>query len=200
VKPLLIAILVALSATAGRGQAGASTEATAVLAGGCFWGVELTFEHVRGVRSVTSGFARYRTADGSASAAPVEAVQVVYDPAVVSYRQLLDVFFLIAHDPTSRDRQGPDAGPEYRAIVYYETDDQKAAVDAYVAELGASGMFRRPIVTEIQPLRRFVVAEPFHQDYGSRHPNEPYIVQNDAPKLALLRQRFPALYQGQRAP
>ena len=175
-------------------------ESTAILAGGCFWGVEMTFEHVRGVRSVTSGFARYRTADGSASAAPVEAVQIVYDPSVVTYRQLLEVFFAIAHDPTSRDRQGPDAGPEYRAIVYHDDAEQKATADAYVGELGASGRFQRPIVTEIQPLRRFVAAEAFHQDYGARHPNEPYIVQNDAPKLLALRQKFPALYVDRRAP
>jgi len=173
---------------------------TAVLAGGCFWGVELTFEHVRGVRSVTSGFARYAMPDGTASPVAVEAVQIVYDPARVSYRQLLEVFYTIAHDPTSRDRQGPDAGPEYRAIAYYQTHEQQTAIASYVAELRGSGGVTRPIVTETQPLRRFVPAEPFHQDYGARHPDAPYVVQNDLPKLKNLRTRYPALYQEERAP
>lgn len=173
---------------------------TAVLAGGCFWGVELTFEHVRGVRSVTSGFARYAMPDGTASPVAVEAVQIVYDPAHVSYRQLLEVFYRVAHDPTSRDRQGPDAGPEYRAIAYYQSPEQQSAIASYVSELRGNGVFARPIVTETQRLRRFVQAEPFHQDYGARHPNEPYVVQNDLPKLKTLRARYPALYQEERAP
>jgi methionine-S-sulfoxide reductase len=167
-------------------------EATAVFAGGCFWGVEAVFEHVRGVQSVTSGYARY---SGNDSPDLVEAVRVSYDPSRVTYRQLLDVFFFAAHDPTTRDRQGPDAGPEYRAAVLYQDGPQREAAEAYVAELTRVGKFPRPIVTEVRSLSAFRVAEPFHQDYAARHPADPYIVQNDAPKLARLQQLFPALYQ-----
>jgi peptide-methionine (S)-S-oxide reductase len=160
-----------------------------VLAGGCFWGVEEVYEHIRGVRSVTSGYA-----DGI-----VEAVRIVYDPEAVSYRELLEVFFSIAHDPTSRDRQGPDAGPEYRAVVYYDGAAQETAARHLVGELTNTHAYAKPIVTEIRPLGTFRVAEPFHQDYAARHPNDPYIVINDLPKLERLRRSFPKLYREQRA-
>jgi peptide-methionine (S)-S-oxide reductase len=126
----------------------------------------------------------------------VEAVRVVYDPSVVTYRQLLEVFFRVAHDPTLRDHQGPDYGPEYRAIVYYGNPEERAAVQDYMERLVREGLIARPIVTEVQPLGSFEIAEPFHQNYAERHPSDPYIVINDHPKLERLRRAFPALYQG----
>lgn len=175
-----------------RGLPASATETTAVFAGGCFWGVEAVFEHVRGVTSVTSGYARYSGTDSPKS---VEAVRVAYDPSRVTYRQLLEVFFLVAHDPTTRDRQGPDAGPEYRAAVLHQDGAEREAAEAYVTELTRAGKFPRPIVTEVRSLAGFRIAEAFHQDYAARHPADPYIVQNDAPKLARLQQLFPTLYQ-----
>ena len=178
-------------------QATPGGDATVVLAGGCFWGVEAVFEHVRGVRSATSGFARYAN---PASPVPIEAVRIVFAPSQVSQRQLLEVFFLIAHDPTTRDRQGPDSGPEYRAVVFFQSPPERAAADSYIAELTASHRFARPIVTEVRALAGFTVAPDGHQDYGSRHRDDAYVVRNDAPKLVALQQRFPQLYQKQRAP
>jgi peptide-methionine (S)-S-oxide reductase len=173
--------------------------ATIVLAGGCFWGTEAVFEHLRGVRSVTSGFARYWKSP-SANQVPIEAVRVVYDPSQITYQQLLEVFFTVAHDPTSRDRQGPDAGPEYRAVVFYEASRERDIAAAYVAELARAQRFARPIVTEVRALTGFEIAPAFHQDYAARHPSDPYIVQNDAPKLVQLEKAFPGLYTNHRAP
>ena len=171
-------------------------EATAVFAGGCFWGVEMVFEHLRGVRSATAGYARWGTPGQTASGQiPVEAVKVVYDPTRLSYRQLLEVFFAVAHDPTSRDRQGPDAGPEYRAIVFVADPAERRTADEYLAELTGRKAFAGPIVTEVQPLGDFRVAETFHQDFARRNPTAPYIVVNDLPKLARLRRAFPGLYR-----
>jgi peptide-methionine (S)-S-oxide reductase len=167
------------------------TEATAVLAGGCFWGVEAVFEHVGGVRTVTSGYARY----GGAPTRRLEAIRIVYDPAEVTYRQLLEVFFLVAHDPTSRDRQGPDVGPEYRGVVLYQEEAERAQAARYIAELTAAAHFRGQIVTEVRALEGFTVAEASHQDFAARNPNHPYVLQNDVPKLVRLQQLFPALYQ-----
>jgi peptide-methionine (S)-S-oxide reductase len=155
----------------------------AVFAGGCYWGVEAVFEHVRGVTAATSGFV-----DG------VESVVVEYDPSAVTYRQLLEVFFRVAHDPTSRDRQGPDAGPEYRAIVFHGNAAQRAEAEAYIEELRRSAVFATPIVTELQRLGAFHPAPPDQQDYAARNPTQPYIVINDQPKLDHLRREFPQLY------
>lgn len=175
--------------------------ATLVLAGGCFWGVEAVFEHLRGVHSVTSGYAHYGARTSSVrSQIPIEAVRIVYDPVRITHRQLLEIFFAVAHDPTSRDRQGPDVGPEYRAVIFYESQEERRSSDEYRAELSRLGRFARPIVTEVQRLASFAVAEPFHQDYAARHPDEPYIQQNDQPKLLRLKQQFPALYREERAP
>ena len=173
-------------------------EATLVLAGGCFWGVEAVFEHVRGVRAVVSGFAR--PSDAEPGFVPVEAVRVSYDPSSVTPSQLLTIFYTVAHDPTSRDRQGPDVGPEYRAIVFYQTGEVRQAAVAAAAEFTHSAQRARPVVTEIRPLGTFDLAESFHQDYSSRHPNDPYVTINDLPKVAALKHRFPTLYQDQRAP
>jgi peptide-methionine (S)-S-oxide reductase len=175
--------------------------ATAVLAGGCFWGTEAVFEHLRGVVSVTSGFARPAGSGGDlAKWVPVEAVQVVYDPSRITYRQLLEVFFTVAHDPTSRDRQGPDEGAEYRAVAFYQTPAEHEAINAYVVELKNAKRFARPIVTEVRSFGKFTAAPELHQDYGRKHPDDGYIVQNDAPKLVSLKQSFPALYVAQAAP
>ena len=184
-----------------RAPPGGAVLAEAVLAGGCFWGVEAVFEHVRGVHSVTSGFARYEDLQPAAKVSvPVEAVRIVYDPSRITYRQLLEVFFTVAHDPTSRDRQGPDEGPEYRAVVLYQAAPEGMAADAFKAELARSGRFVGPIVTEVRPLGAFTVADASHQDYGARHPTDAYVVRNDAPKLVRLQESYPALYQTRRTP
>ena len=187
---LLIGVAIRFSpAASGRS---ASDSKTVVLAGGCFWGVEAVFEHVRGVKSVTSGYA---TADGSDRKGFAEAVRIVYDPAQIRYEQLLEVFFLVAHDPTQVDRQGPDVGPRYRSIVFVADDAERRIVGDYLDSLRTHATFTTPIVTEIAALRSFRIAEDFHQDYAQRHPQSAYVVVNDLPKLAALRRRFPALYR-----
>jgi peptide-methionine (S)-S-oxide reductase len=192
-----VALALACSPSPGVGQ---SHQATAVFAGGCFWGVESVFEHVRGVRSATAGYSGGSVADPSyelvetGGTGHAESVRVVYDPAEVSYRQLLEVFFLVAHDPTTRDRQGPDAGSQYRAIVFYQDSVQREIVRSYIAELTAHRALPGPIVTEVRPFQAFYQAEGYHQHYAARHPTQLYIVINDAPKVARLRRLFPALY------
>ena len=174
---------------------------TAVFAGGCFWGVEGVFEHVKGVISATSGYA-----GGSANAPSyeevssgttghAESVRVVFDPSRITYAQLLQVFFLVVHDPTELDRQGPDVGTQYRSLVLYRDPAQRQAAEAYVAELTRTKAFDRPIVTRIQPLDAFYPAEVYHQHFMALHPDYPYIAYNDAPKLVRLQQRFPGWYQ-----
>lgn len=176
-------------------------DAVAVLAGGCFWGTEYVFEHVRGVRSVVSGFATdVAKEDKPGLPVAVEAVKIVYDPAVLSYKQLLDVFFQVAHDPTTRDRQGPDEGPEYRAVVFTQNPAEASTAGGYVVDLGTSKRFARPVVTEVRALGQFTVAGTFHQDYSVRHLTDGYVVQNDIPKLEHLKREFPSLYQEKRAP
>ena len=175
---------------------------TAVFAGGCFWGVEGVFEHVRGVQSATAGYAGGTVAAPSyeevstGSTGHAESVRVIYNPSRVSYDQLLQVFFTVAHDPTELNRQGPDVGTQYRSAVFYRTPAQKAAVEAYVARLRTSHAFAEPIVTQVAPLVRFNEAEAYHQRYMAQHPDAPYIVYNDAPKVAELKKRFSGLYQG----
>ena len=174
---------------------------TAVFAGGCFWGVEAVFDHVKGVVEATSGFAGGAVAKPSygdvstGDTGHAESVRVVYDPTQVSYEQLLRVFFLVAHDPTQLNRQGPDVGTQYRSVVFYRDSAQKRAAESYVAQLQQRHAFKRPIVTEIVPLRAFYEAEAYHQNYLEHHPNEPYIVINDAPKLVALRSAMPELYR-----
>lgn len=175
--------------------------ATAVFAGGCFWGTEFVFEHVRGVEMVVSGFAR-DPATGTAAGLPrpVEAVHVTYNADMVSYQQLLEIFFTVAHDPTTMDRQGPDAGPEYRAVVFAQGPIQAMAALQYISSLTASKKFSAPIVTQIKALDGFTAAEAIHQDYSFRHLTDGYVVQNDIPKLERLRKEFPALYRETRVP
>ena len=177
-----------------------ATEQTAVFAGGCFWGVDGVFKHVKGVTSVTSGYsggsektAQYETVSTGVTG-HAESVMITYDPGKISYSQLLKIFFLVAHDPTELNRQGPDVGTQYRSIVFYADDQQKKAAESYIAELNKNKTFADPIVTQMVPLNQFYPAEKYHQNFLERYPDYPYIVYNDLPKLAELRKQFPALY------
>jgi len=180
----------------------AASSDTAVFAGGCFWGVEAVFEHLKGVSSASSGYAGGSAPSpsyeevSSGSTGHAEAVLVVYDPAEISYDQLLQIFFTVAHDPTQLDRQGPDVGTQYRSAVFYRNAAQRQATERYIARMSEARVYQDPIVTEVAPLRAFHTAEAYHQDYLVRHPTQPYIVINDAPKLEHLRKAFPALYRG----
>jgi peptide-methionine (S)-S-oxide reductase len=182
--------------------AGGHTQ-VAVLAGGCFWGLQAVFEHVKGVEHVWAGYSggNADTADydivSEGESGHAESVKIVYDPAQVSYGQLLKVYFSVAHDPTQLDRQGPDVGKQYRSVVFYGDAAQKQVAQAYLAQLGKAGAFARPVVTELVPLKAFYTAEDYHQDYARLHPNDPYIVYNDAPKVAALKRMYPALYRPQ---
>ena len=175
---------------------------TAVFAGGCFWGVEAVFRHVKGVTSAVSGYAGgvAKSADyesvGSGTTGHAESVKVTYDPAKVSYGQLLTVFFSVAHDPTQLNRQGPDRGTQYRSAIFTTSDEQKRVAQAYVAQLDRAKAFGQPIVTEIVALPAFYPAEAYHQNYLALNPTQPYIVFNDLPKLANLKTQFPDLYSG----
>lgn len=209
--PTLFATLAACSSAAARDEglalpapavdaARASGDATAVFAGGCFWGVEGVFQHVRGVKSVRAGYAGGDAAhanyddvsDGDTGHA--ESVRVVYDPAQVSYGRLLQVFFSVVQDPTLRNRQGPDVGTQYRSAIFYASPEQKRVADAYVAQLSAARAFPGPIVTEVSPLKAFYPAEGYHQDYMRRNPDDRYIVVNDLPKVLALQRIYPDLY------
>ena len=188
----------ALAADSGPSERGArarSGSSEVVLAGGCYWGMEWLFEHVRGVKAVTSGHAIPVTAEGSRFAGAAEAVRIEYDSSVVSYRQLLDIFFSVAHDPTQLNRQGPDVGPNYRSIVFADGDTQRGVVRAYIDSLGAARVYPRPIVTQIAAMQSFEAAEPSEQHYAEHHPHSPYIMINDVPKVKALKKRFPSLYQ-----
>ncbi len=175
---------------------------TAVLAGGCFWGVQAVFEHVKGVTRVISGYSGgaketaryYKVSSGSTGHA--ESVQITYDPSQITYGQLLKVYFSVAHDPTELNRQGPDVGTQYRSAIFYSNDEQKRVASAYIAQIEAAKALSRPIVTQAVPLKAFYPAEAYHQDYVVHHPYEPYIVINDLPKLANLQRQFPNLYTG----
>ena len=182
------------------GKEAAAGERNAVFAGGCFWGVEAVFEHVRGVLHVESGYsggtaetAHYDKVSAGRTA-HAEAVRVTYDPSKVSYAQLLDVFFTVAHDPTELNRQGPDTGKQYRSAIFYADEEQRQAAEDYIKRANRAKAFKRPIVTQVVALEAFHEAEAYHQDYAARHPDQPYIVVNDLPKVEELRRRFPALY------
>jgi len=174
---------------------------TAVFAGGCFWGVEAVFEHLNGVSTAISGYAggKLRSPSyemvSSGTTGHAESVLVVYDPSRISYEQLLQVFFTVAHDPTQIDRQGPDVGTQYRSAIFYRNDAQRDAAKRYIARLEAAKIYRDSIVTELAPLDTFNEAEVYHQDYLAHHPHQPYIVINDQPKLEALQRQFPALYR-----
>lgn len=178
----------------------AKGEQTAVFAGGCFWGIEAVFEHIKGVSNVTSGYSgdTAKTADyemvSSGRTKHAEAVKIIFDPAQVSYEQLLKVFFSVAHDPTELNRQTPDIGTQYRSAIFYSNDEQKRLTESYIAELTKAKTFPKPIVTQVVALEAFYKAEDYHQDYLVRHPKESYIVAYDQPKLANLQKQFPDLY------
>src|SRR6478609_9392728 len=170
---------------------------TVVLAGGCFWGIQAVFEHVKGVSSVTAGYsggqastAQYETVS-TGRTGHAESVRIVYDPAQVSYGQLLKVFFSVAHDPTELNRQGPDEGTQYRSAIFYANEDQRRIAQAYVDQLNRAKALAQPIVTQIVALQGFYPAEAYHQDYAEHHPNEPYIAINDLPKVEHLKQTLP---------
>ncbi len=178
----------------------ATAPATAVFAGGCFWGVDGIFKHVKGVTGVVSGYAGGEVANPSyeqvstGTTGHAESVEVTYDPSKVTYRDLLKVFFTVAHDPTELDRQGPDEGTQYRSVVFYSDPQQKKAAESYISQLDRSKAFPDPIVTQVVPLKAFYPAEAYHQNFLERHPDYPYIVHNDLPKLTNLREKLPNLY------
>ena len=174
---------------------------TAVLAGGCFWGIEAVFEHVKGVIDVESGYcggsanaARYEVVSNGGTG-HAESVRIKYDPSQISYGRLLKVFFSVAHDPTQLNRQGPDHGTQYRSAIFCANEDQKRIAQAYIEQLNQAKVFEQPIVTAVIVGSQFYVAEAYHQDYVVHHPDEPYIVMNDRPKVENLRKQFPGLYR-----
>jgi peptide-methionine (S)-S-oxide reductase len=176
---------------------------TAVLAGGCFWGVQGVYEHVRGVRKVLAGYAggdkataQYETVS-SGTTGHAESVKIVFDPAEISYGQILQIAFSVVHDPTQLNRQGPDVGSQYRSSVFYGDDGQKRIAEAYIAQLNQAHAFARPIVTRVDPLKGFYPAEDYHQDYLIHNPGVPYIAYFDIPKIENLKRTFPELYSGQ---
>jgi peptide-methionine (S)-S-oxide reductase len=190
----LALILAALAATP---AAAAPRTETAVLAGGCFWGMEAVFEHVRGVTDVVSGYAggdvrnaHYEDADSGHA----EAVRITYDPSQVSYARLLQVFFAVAHDPTEVNRQGPDVGPSYRSAIFPQNAGQAQQARSFIAKLNASHAFKAPIATRIES-GGFFPAEAYHQDFYRKHPYHPYILVNDRPKVTALKARYPSLWK-----
>ena len=174
---------------------------TAVFAGGCFWGIEAVFEHVKGVKSAVSGYAGGTVPNAtyeqvsSGETGHAESVQVIYDPSQVSYGKLLQIFFSVGHDPTQLNRQGPDRGTQYRSAIFYKDTQQQRVAEAYIKQLTAAKTFSRPIVTEVSKLGKFYEAEAYHQDYLAHHPNQLYIVINDQPKVAALKKQFPENYR-----
>ena len=199
------AVLVALTTNAGvtRAQANAAPRAmqTAVFAGGCFWGVEAVFEHMKGVKTVVSGYAGGQVANptydavSSGRTGHAEAVKVTFDPAVVSYETLLKVFFTVAHNPTELNRQGPDVGTQYRSAVFFTSAEQQKAVTDAIAKMTAAKTYKAPIVTQVVALDRFYDAEAYHQNYLYSHTTQPYIVYNDLPKIDALKKQYPTLWE-----
>lgn len=182
--------------------ASAPAKQTAVVAGGCFWGIQAVFQHVKGVVNATSGYSggSAKTAEyevvSTGETGHAESVQITYDPSQVTYGELLRVFFSVAHDPTELNRQGPDEGTQYRSVIFYGNDEQKQIAEAYIAQLDKAGVFPHRIVTQVVPLQAFYPAEGYHQNYARLHPKQPYIMFNDAPKVTHLKQEFPELYTG----
>jgi len=181
--------------------AATSGQQTMVVAGGCFWGIQAVFEHVKGVVDVKAGYsggtaetAHYEIVS-SGDTGHAESVRIIYDPSKITYGQLLKVFFSVAHNPTQLNRQGPDVGTQYRSSIFYSSDEQKRIAEAYIDQLNKAKVFDRRIATEVVALKAFYDAEGYHQDYAVHHPNEPYIMINDLPKVASLRKQFPGLYR-----
>jgi peptide-methionine (S)-S-oxide reductase len=183
--------------------AGASRQqAVAVLAGGCFWGVEAVFEHLKGVTDVVSGYAggSAKTAHyemvGTGRTGHAESVEIAYDPSQISYGKLLQVYFSVAHDPTELNRQGPDEGTQYRSAIFYKSEEQKRVAEAYIQQLTEAKVFRSPIVTKVVALPAFYPAEEYHQKFIQRNPGNSYVVHNDLPKLSQLKKLFPEMVKG----
>src|SRR3984893_624293 len=180
---------------------GQATSAVAVLAGGCFWGVQGVFQHVNGVTNAVSGYAggeqktaRYEMV-GSGSTGHAEAVRVTFDPRKISYGQILQIYFSVAHDPTQLNRQGPDVGPQYRSAIFPANPEQVRVAKAYIGQLNQAKVYRAAIVTKLEPDRAFYAAEDYHQDFLTKHPGHPYIVYNDLPKIDDLKRLFPDVYR-----
>jgi peptide-methionine (S)-S-oxide reductase len=179
----------------------AKSRQTAVLAGGCFWGVQAVFEHLKGVESVTSGYSGGFVKSPSYESVSMgvtghaESVSITYDASKITYGQLLMVFFSVAHDPTQWNRQGPDTGSQYRSAIFYASDEQKRIAESYLAQLDSAKVYSRPIVTKVEAFKAFYPAEDYHQDYLKHNPENPYIVYNDLPKLENLKKDFPDLYK-----
>lgn len=175
-------------------------EQTAVVSGGCFWGIQAVFAHVKGVINATSGYSggSARNADyetvSTGETGHAESVRITYDPSQITYGQLLRVFFSVAHDPTQLNRQGPDEGTQYRSVIFYANEEQKKIAEAYIVQLDKAKVYPRRIVTQVVALKAFYPAEAYHQDYAAKHPDSPYIFFNDAPKVAHLKTEFPDLY------
>ncbi|MBF6569015.1 MAG: peptide-methionine (S)-S-oxide reductase MsrA [Candidatus Binataceae bacterium] len=184
-----------------RKTANQPTQQTAVLAGGCFWGVDGVFKHVKGVSRVVSGYAGGNLPDpnyemvSAGTTGYAESVEITYDPTQLSYAELLKIFFSVATDPTELNRQGPDEGTQYRSIVFYRNDRQQQIAQSYINQLERAQVFPAPIVTQLMPLRRFYPAEAYHQDFLAKHPQNPYIVYNDLPKIEQLQKQFPNRYR-----
>ena len=192
--------LIAAAAIAAAPASAAPKTETAVLAGGCFWGMESVFEHVKGVTDVVSGFAGGSAKDASydqvstEGTGHAEAVRITYDPSKISYAQLLQVYFAVAHDPTQVNRQGPDVGPSYRSAIFPQSASQEAQAKRFIAKLTAQHVFKAPIATRIEH-GGFFPAEAYHQDYARKHPWQPYIVINDRPKVVALKRQYPSLFK-----
>ncbi|HYX45694.1 MAG TPA: peptide-methionine (S)-S-oxide reductase MsrA [Sphingomicrobium sp.] len=197
-KYAILAVTLALSAST---AAAPPRSETAVFAGGCFWGMEWVFEHVKGVTNVVSGYAGGSPQDASydkvssEGTGHAEAVRITYDPAQISYGKLLEVYFMVAHDPTEVDRQGPDVGKSYRSAIFPQSPQQEQFARAFIGKLNAAHIYKRPIATRIEH-GGFYPAEAYHQHFAEQHPYYPYILYNDRPKISALKQKFPALYKG----
>jgi peptide-methionine (S)-S-oxide reductase len=215
----LVALLLAFSASIGctaatktpipapandAALAQTSGKQTAVFAGGCFWGTQSVFERVKGVLNTTAGYSGGSAATatyeqvGQENTGHAESVKVVYDPSKITYGQLLRIFFSVVHDPTQLNRQGPDVGESYRSVIFYGNDEQQKISKDYIAQLDAAKVFRKPIVTQVVPLKGFYDAESYHQDYALHNPNNPYIMVCDRPKIEALKQEFPELFKDYR--
>jgi peptide-methionine (S)-S-oxide reductase len=213
---LVIGLALSLTAMVACSQAGANAlfpdpvvddplvtgkgQETVVLAGGCFWGIEAVFEHMKGVAEAVSGYSGGSSATasyelvGSGKTGHAESVKLTYDPSRISYGQILKVFFSVAHDPTQLNRQGPDTGTQYRSVIFFNNESQQRIATSYIAQLDSAGLFKRRIVTEVVALRAFYPGEPYHQHYAARNPSDLYIVINDRPKVDALRKQYPEWY------
>lgn len=196
---LLAATALLLSLSVGAAVPAQAASERVVLAGGCFWGMQLVFESLRGVDGVVAGYsggsagtAQYETVS-TGTTGHAESVEITYDPAKISFKELLDVYFLVAHDPTELNRQGPDEGTQYRSEIFYTSGGQRDEALAYIAHLERQHVYASRIVTLVAPLRGFYAAEAYHQDYAVHNPQNPYIVFNDLPKLKALREKYPSL-------